>query len=105
MSRESQDQLLIDIEKVRQETPSCETVLHFNNAGSSLMPVPVFEALQRVLKDENEVGGYEAERRAYDDILAFYAEFAALLNARPDEFAFVENATRAWDMAFYALNL
>ncbi|MEM9845816.1 MAG: aminotransferase class V-fold PLP-dependent enzyme [Pseudomonadota bacterium] len=96
---------MIDIERVRQETPSCETVLHFNNAGSSLMPVPVFEALQRVFKDENEVGGYEAERRAYDDIQAFYAEFAALLNARPDEIAFVENATRAWDMAFYGLNL
>jgi len=69
------------------------------------MPQPVFEAVQRVLKDENEVGGYEAERRAHDDIEAFYTEFAALLNARRDEIAFVENATRAWDMAFYGLNL
>ncbi|TQV69732.1 aminotransferase class V-fold PLP-dependent enzyme [Denitrobaculum tricleocarpae] len=96
---------MIDIEKLRLDTPSCEKVLHFNNAGSSLMPAPVFDALQRVLRDENEVGGYEAERRAQDDIQAFYSEFAALLNAEPDEIAFVENATRAWDMAFYGLHL
>lgn len=96
---------MIDIEKVRFDTPSCENVLHFNNAGSSLMPAPVFQALQNVLRDENEVGGYEAERRAQDDIQAFYTEFAGLLNAEPDEIAFVENATRAWDMAFYGLHL
>lgn len=96
---------MIDIEKVRRDTPSCEAVLHFNNAGSSLMPKPVFEALQNVLRDENEFGGYEAERRAKDDIATFYTEFAALLNCVPDEIAYVENATRAWDMAFYGLNL
>ncbi|WP_208348857.1 aminotransferase class V-fold PLP-dependent enzyme [Pseudaestuariivita rosea] len=96
---------MIDVNKVRLDTPSCENVLHFNNAGSSLMPTPVFDALQRVLHDENEVGGYEAERRAQDGIQAFYTEFAGLLNADPDEIAFVENATRAWDMAFYGLHL
>ena len=96
---------MIDLEKVRLDTPSCENVLHFNNAGASLMPAPVYAALQRVLSDEIEVGGYEAERRAQDDIRAFYTEFADLLNAAPDEIAFVENATRAWDMAFYGLHL
>ncbi|MGB7204171.1 MAG: aminotransferase class V-fold PLP-dependent enzyme, partial [Anderseniella sp.] len=96
---------MIDIEKVRQDTPGCEAVLHFNNAGSSLMPKVVFEALQSVLQDEYLVGGYEAERRAKEDIEAFYSEFAALLNCSPDEIAYVENATRAWDMAFYGLNL
>ncbi|MEM6482915.1 MAG: aminotransferase class V-fold PLP-dependent enzyme, partial [Pseudomonadota bacterium] len=96
---------MIDIEKVRRDTPSCENVLHFNNAGSSLMPTPVYAALQRVLTKENELGGYEAERLAQQDIQAFYSEFAALLNADPSEIAFVENATRAWDMAFYGLKL
>ncbi|MBJ3764645.1 aminotransferase class V-fold PLP-dependent enzyme [Maribius pontilimi] len=96
---------MIDIEKARSDTPQCKTVLHFNNAGSSLMPAPVFEALQKVLRDENELGGYEAERRAQDDLAAFYTEFAGLLNASPDEIAYVENATRAWDMAFYGIQL
>ena len=96
---------MIDVDQVRSDTPSCANVLHFNNAGSSLMPRPVFDALQRVLRDENEVGGYEAERRAQEDSQVFYSEFAALLNAKPDEIAFVEIATRAWDMAFYGLHL
>ncbi|WP_122075925.1 aminotransferase class V-fold PLP-dependent enzyme [Pseudophaeobacter sp. EL27] len=96
---------MIDIERIRSETPGCKHVLHFNSAGSSLMPAPVFDALQRVLRDENEVGGYEAERRAQEDIQAFNTEFAGLLNADPSEIAYIENATRAWDMVFYGLNL
>ncbi|MFK7859453.1 MAG: aminotransferase class V-fold PLP-dependent enzyme [Granulosicoccus sp.] len=96
---------MIDIERIRLDTPSSQNILHFNSAGSSLMPIPVFDALQDVLRDENEIGGYEAERRAQDSIQAFYTEFASLLNAEPDEIAYVENATRAWDMAFYGLHL
>jgi len=96
---------LIDVEAVRADTPACETLVHFNNAGASLMPRPVFDAVRRHLELENEVGGYEAERRAADDLGAFYTEFARLLNAHPDEIAYVENATRAWDMAFYGLPL
>ena len=96
---------MIDIEKIRTDTPSCQEIIHFNNAGASLMPKPVFAALQRVLEDENRLGGYEAERRAQPDIQGFYAAFGALLNADPDEIAYVENATRAWDMVFYGLRL
>ncbi|SDL05157.1 aminotransferase class V-fold PLP-dependent enzyme [Aliiruegeria lutimaris] len=96
---------MIDIDNVRADTPACESVLHFDNAGASLMPDPVWQAMQWVLKDERAFGGYEAERRAADDLAAFYTEFAALLNADPTEIAYVENATRAWDMAFYGLDL
>lgn len=95
----------IDIDMVRADTPACNEVLHFNNAGASLMPDEVFLALQKVLQDENNLGGYEAERRAADDLASFYTEFAGLLHAEADEIAYVENATRAWDMAFYGLDL
>jgi selenocysteine lyase/cysteine desulfurase len=96
---------MIDIDKVRADTPACERVLHFNNAGASLMPTPVFEATVAHLELERNIGGYEAEARASEDLDALYAECAALINCRPDEIAFVENATRAWDMAFYGLTL
>lgn len=95
----------IDIEKIRAETPGCENVLHFNNAGSSLMAAPVFNSVIEHLKLEQKIGGYEAHAQSVDDVQSFYSEFATLLNASSHEIAFVENATRAWDMAFYSLPL
>lgn len=96
---------MLDIKALRVETPACENILHFNSAGASLMPDPVFHAVRDHLDLERRVGGYEAERRAAKGIEAFYTEFAILLGAHPDEIAYVENATRAWDMAFYGLPL
>lgn len=96
---------MIDIDHVRAETPACDRVLHFNNAGASLMPTPVFEAMRAHLDAERDLGGYEAQARAEEELGSFYTEFAALLNARPGEIAYIENATRAWDMSVYALPL
>lgn len=96
---------MIDIDAVRADTPACERILHFNNAGASLMPAPVHRAVADHLALECEIGGYEAEATAAGDIDAFYGEFAALLGCSADEIAYVENATRAWDMAFYSVRL
>ncbi len=91
--------------QLRAETPACETILHFNSAGASLMPNPVYEAVVGHLTLEKDVGGYEASERARASLDHFYEAFATLLRAKPEEIAYVENATRAWDMAFYALPL
>ncbi|MGE0797006.1 MAG: aminotransferase class V-fold PLP-dependent enzyme [Lautropia sp.] len=91
-----------DVDRFRRETPGCARVLHFDSAGSSLPPQPVVEATIAHLQLEAEVGGYEAEARAAPAIERTYRSVARLLNARPNEIALVENATRAWDMAFYA---
>ena len=96
---------MIDITKVRGDTPGCTDLIHFNNAGASLMPTPVYKAMTSHLELEQSMGGYEAQKFAEEDISAFYSEFADLLNASPEEIAFVENATRAWDMAFYGMPL
>ncbi len=96
---------MFDIDAVRADTPGCQHRVHFNNAGASLMPDPVFDAVTNHLTLERQIGAYEAARAKADDLDAFYSEFAALLNADPNEIAFVENATRAWDMAFYGLPL
>ena len=36
--------MTFDLQHARQDTPGCEHVLHFNNAGASLMPKPVLDA-------------------------------------------------------------
>ncbi len=96
---------MIDLDAIRADTPACESLIHFNNAGASLMPQPVYQAISNHLKLETQQGGYEAEHAAAAELDAFYTEFASLLNASDDEIAYVENATRAWDMAFYGLPL
>jgi hypothetical protein len=93
----------IDVERARAETPGCAEVAHFNNAGASLMPRPVVDAVVGHLELESKVGGYEAAGLAADRIDRVYGAAADLLGCAPDEIAVVENATRAWDMAFYSL--
>jgi selenocysteine lyase/cysteine desulfurase len=77
--------------------------LHFNNAGASLMPQPILDAMVGYLREEATIGGYEAARTYHAQLERFYGAMAQLLNADPDEIAYVENATRAWDMVFYSL--
>ncbi|MEZ5831869.1 MAG: aminotransferase class V-fold PLP-dependent enzyme [Dongiaceae bacterium] len=95
----------LDIARLRADTPACDKLIHFNNAGSSLMPEPVYRALLDHLALEQSIGGYEAEDAAEPALEDFYDAFAALLNCERSEIAYVENATRAWDMAFYSLPL
>jgi len=88
---------------LRAETPGTAHVMHFNHAGSSLSPQPVLDAVFDHLHLEATIGGYEAAAEAHDRLEGVYASIACLLNASPDEIALVENATRGWDMAVYAI--
>jgi cysteine desulfurase / selenocysteine lyase len=93
----------IDVALARRHTPGCEQVVHFNNAGSSLPPKVVLDTVVEHLASEAAMGGYEAADAAQSRLDAVYGSVARLLNCAADEIALVENATRAWDMAFYAM--
>ena len=93
---------MIDVPRARRETPGCEHVTHLNNAGSSLPPQLVLDAVVGHLELEARVGGYEAHEQNEAAIERFYGAAAELLGARPEEIAFASSATRAWDMGFYA---
>src|SRR5687768_15520850 len=94
--------MTIDLAIVRADTPATARLAHFNNAGASLPPNAVLEATVAHLHLEASIGGYEAHHRAQEQIEHTYHSIARLIGAQRSEIALTENATRAWDLAFYS---
>ncbi len=97
--------MALDVAALRADTPGCEHVIHLNNAGASLQPRPVAAAVRSFLDDEVRTGGYETADARRDEIEDFYPAVADLIGAHPGEIAFLDSATRAWQMIFYSLDL
>lgn len=96
---------MIDVDRLRADTPGTEHVIHLDSAGSSLMPQPVIDAIHGYLDEEARIGGYTAKRRLNGLIEGTYASLARLIGASTLEIAMAENASRAWQLAFYSLGL
>jgi len=95
----------MDVTRYRLDTPATERLIHFNNAGSSLSPQPVQQALLEYLQLEQSLGGYEAAELVAKPIARFYSAFAELLHCSEDEIAWSENATLAWNFLLQAIPL
>lgn len=96
---------MIDVAEVRADTAGCETVVHFNNAGSSLPPRPVVDAMVDYLRAEELAGGYEIAAARADDLAAVYETTAQYLHCDPCEIAATNSAADSWWRAFSSVPL
>lgn len=63
------------LERLRADTPATGHRVHLDNAGASLMPAPVVDAIQRTVALEACVGGYvahEAWRINWNEVTALW---------------------------------
>lgn len=88
----------------RGDTPGCTRQIHFNNAGSGLMPRVVLEAMVTHLNREATVGGYESADDAEAAVAEAYGEVAKVLGAQARNIALVENSTVAFFQALSAFD-
>jgi selenocysteine lyase/cysteine desulfurase len=95
----------LEVAGLREATPGTRSVVHLDNAGAALMPAVVISAVQGYLDSEIHRGGYRAADERKGEIDATYQHLAHLIGADPTEIALADNATRAWDIAFYGLDL
>ena len=96
---------MIDIDRVRADTPAVSDRIHLNNAGGSLMPQPAFAAMLDYLGREQQIGAYETAAERAGDTNRFYKEASILLGCDEDEIAFCESDTRAWLGLFHSISL
>jgi selenocysteine lyase/cysteine desulfurase len=97
--------MAIDVAMARADTPGAAKVAHLNNAGASLPPSAVLDTVIDHLRLEAAIGGYEAASARAEAISGVRDSIARLIGAESDEIALTESATRAWQLAFYAVDL
>jgi selenocysteine lyase/cysteine desulfurase len=95
----AQEDSVLDIRRLRDDTPGCAERIHLNNAGASLMPAPVIRAIQDHITLEGRIGGYEAADARSAAIQAAYQSVAALLGTAAEHIAFTESATASYAQA------
>jgi cysteine desulfurase/selenocysteine lyase len=86
-----------DVERARAETPSCENLVHLNNAGASLTPQPVWDAYLQVLRREALIGSYETGEELQATGQGLHRSAARLVNCQKEDIAFFDSATRGWN--------
>ena len=93
-----------ELERWRADTPGCERRVHLNNAGASLVPRPVREAVDAHLDLEGQLGGYEAADARADALGRAGDDLARLVGARRRNIALSQNSTTAFAQALGAFD-
>lgn len=96
---------MLNIQRTRVDTPTCEHYVHLNNAGASLPPTSVVQAQLDYLEFEAKTGGYEAAEFKSTAIQTFYSRTAQLLNVHESQVAFMTSATAAYNTALSSIPL
>jgi selenocysteine lyase/cysteine desulfurase len=92
------------VKQWRDDTPGCANQIHFNNAGSGLMPSKVLNAIVEHLNRETNFGGYESADDAEAAVAEAYAHVARVLGTKAHNVALVENSTVAFFQALSAFD-
>jgi selenocysteine lyase/cysteine desulfurase len=92
-----------EINAFRNDTEGCTKVIHLNNAGASLMPGIVTQAVLDHIRLESQTGGYEAAALQAEAIRQFYVQAARLLNCQPRNIAFTASATDSYTRALSSI--
>lgn len=113
---------MINLARVRADTPGCLDKSFLDSAGSSLPPTPVLDATLGCLRRESEIGGYLAAAELEVELSAVRGSIARLIGADAaaadrstdvgstdvgstggGSIALTDSASRAWTSVFDAL--
>ncbi|MDJ0394018.1 aminotransferase class V-fold PLP-dependent enzyme [Rhodococcus sp. G-MC3] len=96
---------MIDLDRIRRDTPAAAASVFLDSAGSSLPPEPVVETAIAHLRREALVGGYRAANERMADLAAVKTSIATLIGAQASDIALSDSATRSWSDFFYSIPL
>ncbi|WP_320199725.1 aminotransferase class V-fold PLP-dependent enzyme [Agrobacterium sp. rho-13.3] len=91
------------IQILRDDTPGCAELIHFNHSGASLPPKRVTDAVVSHLKREALRGPMEAAAQVADRLSTLRANATRLIGAEAGEIAFGTSGSAVWGMVFAAL--
>lgn len=95
--------MTLNIDAIRKNTPGLESGIYLDNAGASLVPRQVIDAVKGHFELESTVGGYVAQEQQAANLEHVYASLARLLGGNASEYAMTSSAAGAWGRAFYSV--
>ena len=84
---------MLDIDKIRRETPGAKYATHFDNAGAALPCHDTVQATVNWINKEARTGGYRMQFENEKQVNRFYENAATLVGCSFEEIAITHNAS------------